>query len=223
MKRILVVSPHPDDETLGCGGTLLRHVAEGDEVHWLNITGISQEHGFSQERVLERTAEIKEVRTQYRMASLNDLGFPTTQLDQLPLGDIIGKISDVFTAVKPETLYLPYRYDIHTDHKVVFDAVAACTKWFRHPSVKRVLAYETLSETDFQLSPCQSGFTPNVFIDVEDYLEKKIDILKIYRNELGEFPFPRSEKAVRSLAALRGASSGFESAESFVLLKERIN
>jgi len=222
MKRILVVSPHPDDETLGCGGTILRHVAEGGEVHLLNITGISQEHGFSQERVLERAAEIEEVRKQYRMASLNNLGLPTTQLDQLPLSDIIGKISEVFTAVKPEILYLPYRYDIHTDHKVVFDAVAACTKWFRYPSVKRVLVYETLSETDFQLPLNQSGFTPNVFIDIEKYIEKKIDIFMVYRSEVGEFPFPRSERAVRALATIRGTASGSDSAEGFMLLRERI-
>jgi N-acetylglucosamine malate deacetylase 1 len=222
MKRVLVVSPHPDDETLGCGGTILRHIAEGDEVHWLNITGISQEHGFSQEKILERAAEIEEVRTQYRMTSLNDLGFPTTKLDQLPLGDIIGKISDIFTAVKPEILYLPYRYDIHSDHKVVFDAVAACTKWFRYPSVKRVLAYETLSETDFQIPLNQSGFTPNVFIDIEKYIEKKIDIFMVYRSEVGEFPFPRSERAVRALATVRGAASGYKAAEGFILLRERI-
>ena len=98
--------------------------------------------------------------------------------------------------------------------------VGACSKWFRYPSVKRVLAYETLSETNFNLNP-NATFNPNYFIDISEYLERKLEVLAIYRSELGVFPFPRSAEAIRALATYRGSSSGFVAAEAFQLLRER--
>ena len=222
MKQIIVVAPHPDDETFGCGGTLLKHRAAGDDIHWLIITGLQAEHGFSAERVQVRAGEIKKVAGLYRFATVHNLQLPTTKLDVMPLGEIIKQVGMVFKQVNPGVVYLPYRGDVHTDHRVVFDAVAACTKWFRYPSVKRVLAYETISETDFGINPATGSFCPNVFINTSDYLEKKIEIMKVYSSELGQFPFPRSEEAVRALAALRGAASGCRAAEAFMLLKEII-
>ena len=109
---------------------------------------------------------------------------------------------------------------MHTDHRIVFDAVIACTKWFRYPSVKRVLAYETLSETDFSLNT-NGRFYPNYFINISGYLEKKIELMSIYISEIAKFPFPRSYEAIRALATLRGAASGYIAAEAFQLLKER--
>lgn len=94
------------------------------------------------------------------------------------------------------------------------------TKWFRYPSVKRILAYETLSETDFGLGT-DLGFRPNIFINIENYLEDKLRAMDIYASELGRFPFPRSDEAIRALATLRGAASGFQAAEAFELLRER--
>ena len=104
----------------------------------------------------------------------------------------------------------------------MFDAVAACTKWFRYKSVKKVLVYETLSETEFSINPDLQGFRPNIFINITDFLDKKIEIMKIFESELGEFPFPRSEEAIRALSSIRGASAGFHAAEAFMLLKEVI-
>jgi LmbE family N-acetylglucosaminyl deacetylase len=156
----------------------------------------------------------------YGFASVHDLGLPTTLLDTLPLGDIVQAVSRVFNVVRPEVVYLPYRGDAHSDHKVVFDAAAACTKSFRYPSIRRVLAYEALSETDFGIDPDASGFRPNVFNDISAHLEDKIAILKVYASELEDFPFPRSEQAVRALAALRGVVAATQAAEAFMLLKE---
>jgi LmbE family N-acetylglucosaminyl deacetylase len=103
---------------------------------------------------------------------------------------------------------------------VVFDAVASCTKWFRYPSINRILAYETLSETDFGLST-EQAFRPNVFVDIESFLDRKLQAMEVYKSEMGEFPFPRSREAIRALAAVRGAASGFKAAEAFELLRER--
>lgn len=220
-ERILVVAPHPDDETLGCGGALLRHKSEQDELHWLIITGMQVDFGFSQEQVQRRECEIQEVVKSYDFSSVNNLRLPTTKLDTLSIGELISNISQVFQDVQPEALYLPYRGDAHTDHQIVFDAVTACTKWFRHPSIRRVLAYETLSETDLSLNPDANGFRPNVFVNITSFLEEKLAIMETYATETGEFPFPRSGQALRALAALRGVACGYQAAEGFMLLKER--
>ena len=145
--KTLVIAPHPDDELLGVGGTLLRRKAEGAELAWLIVTGISTANGWKQEQVERRADEISRVIAVLGFDHVFTLDFPTTQLDRIPVGDLVGAISGVFKAFQPEEVFVPHPSDVHTDHRAVFDAAAACTKWFRYPSVKRVLAYETLSET----------------------------------------------------------------------------
>lgn len=218
--RLLVVAPHPDDEILGCGGTLLRRKAEGAELGWLIVTSMSVQSGWERAVVERRDAEIARVTQAVGFSRVFKLGLPPAQLDRVPMSDLVAAVSAVFEEFKPEEVYLPHREDVHTDHRIVFDAAAACSKWFRYPSVRRVLTYETLSETEFGLS---SGgtFSPNFFVDVSGYLDRKLDIMAIYESEVGEFPFPRSLEAIRALAALRGAASGFRAAEAFQLLRER--
>lgn len=220
MSKVLVVAPHPDDETLGCGGTLLRHVANGDEIHWLIVTCISEDLGFSLERIAIRESEISKVEGMYPFKSVQQIGLPTTKLDTIPLSEIVTKIGHAINVIKPDLIYTPYRGDVHSDHAVVFDSVMACSKWFRYPFVKRILVYETLSETDFGINPDNNGFRPNVFVNIDSHVDKKIEIMSIFKSELGNFPYPRSEHAIRSLASVRGASSGFTSAECFMSLKE---
>ena len=218
--KTLIVAPHPDDELLGCGGTLLRHVAEGGTVAWLLMTAITESAGWSTERIEQRVAEIDRVREGLQISPhhLYALGFPTAELDGIPMNILVGKISQVFVDFQPDQVLLPYPGDVHSDHRVTFEAASACTKWFRYPSVKRVLAYETPSETDFGIDPRESGFKPNVFVDIGEYLERKIELLKVYESEIGKFPFPRSEKALRALALSRGSRAGLRAAEAFSLL-----
>ena len=219
--KTLVIAPHPDDEVLGPGGTLLRRKAEGAIIAWLIVTTITADTGWSEEKIRQRADEIKRVTSLFGFDSVFELNFPTTQLDRASMGDLVTGISNVFKKFEPEEVFVPHPADVHTDHRLVYDAAASCTKWFRHPSVKRVLAYETLSETDFGLGTNQ-GFRPNVFVNIESYLADKLRVMDIYASELGEFPFPRSHEAIQALATLRGASSGFKAAEAFELLRERI-
>ena len=218
--RTIVISTHPDDETLGVGGTLLRRKAEGGSIAWLIITTITVEGGWSERRIKERAREIQRVRQLYEFDEVYALNFPTTLLDTVPMRDLVESVSNVFKTFEPEEVFVPHPADTHTDHRVVFNAVSACTKWFRYPSVNRVLAYETLSETDFGLGTDQA-FRPNVFVDIADFVTKKLVAMDIYASEVGEFPFPRSHEAIRALATLRGAASGYKSAEAFELLRER--
>jgi N-acetylglucosamine malate deacetylase 1 len=219
-KKTLVIAPHPDDETLGCGGTLLRRKTEGAELGWLIVTGISTEADWSVKSVQQRDEEIDKVFELVGFDQVFNLRLPTTKLDQLPFNGLIDKFSAVFKAFQPEEIFVPHRSDIHTDHRLVFDAAEACTKWFRYPSVKRILAYETLSETEFGLDSL-NFFRPNFFIDISEFLERKLEVMSIYQSELGPYPFPRSVEAIRALAILRGATSGFMAAEAFQLLRER--
>lgn len=215
-----MVAPHPDDEILGCGGTLMRLRHQGSDLTWLIVTGISEDSGWPTDRVRERDAEIARVAELIGFSEVVNLRLPTAQLDTMPMRDLIDKFSDVFQAVKPNQVFLPSRLDVHTDHRVTFDAAAACTKWFRNPSVRRVLAYETISETGFGLSS-EFAFHPNYFVDISDFLERKVEAISVYKSEVGDFPFPRSVEAIRALAAYRGAASGFSAAEAFQLLRER--
>jgi LmbE family N-acetylglucosaminyl deacetylase len=219
MKQILVVAPHPDDETLGCGGTLLRHREAGDSIHWLIVTERCAESGASPEAAATRDSEISDIAGRYGFQSVHRLGFPEIKLDSLPFHQVVKAFSDIVRQIGPQIIYVPCPADIHTDHRVTFDAIASCTKWFRYPSIEKILAYETLSETEFNVNP-GNHFQPNFFVDISRYLEEKTAIMQIYQSEMAEFPFPRSIQALCALAALRGASSGCKAAEAFMLLKE---
>jgi len=219
--KILIVAPHPDDEVLGAGGTLLRYKSEGNSIAWLIVTGITEDFGWSPEKISERDGEIAKISKFFNFDEVYNLRLPTTKLDTLPIGDIIQKISDVIKDFSPDEVLIPHLGDIHTDHQVVHNAVLSCTKWFRYPFVKRILSYETISETDFGLDISRQ-FIPNVFVDISNFLDDKIKAIEIYSSEMGVFPFPRSKISIESLASYRGSSSGFKAAEAFQLLRERI-
>jgi LmbE family N-acetylglucosaminyl deacetylase len=222
--KTLVIAPHPDDELLGCGGTLLRRTAEGGTIGWLLMTAITEGVGSRTEKVFQRANEVKSVREGLgvKEGHFFPLGFPTAELDRIPMSTLVSRISDVFKQFEPEEVLLPYPGDIHSDHRITFEAASACTKWFRYPSIRRVLAYETPSETDIGIDPRDSGFRPNIFVDISKFIDGKLELMAIYKSEMGEFPFPRSEKVLRALAQVRGSQAGFKAAEALMLLREQV-
>jgi len=215
----LVVAPHADDETLGAGGTLFKRKDEGQEIHWIIVTNISVGPDYNKEKVDERKVEIKKISDLYDFTEVFDLGFQPTKLDQIPFDHLVTSISDVVRKCQPTEIFVPHYGDIHSDHRVTFDAVASSVKWFRNRSVKQILAYETLSESEFSLTP-QNNFKPNYFVNIEETFHKKIEALEIYKSEIDNFPFPRSKEAVKALAVLRGSNSGFQLSEAFELLRK---
>lgn len=221
MNKVIIVTPHPDDETLGCGGTILKHISAGDEVHWLIVTEMDEKY-FPKERIHKRQEEVAQVAMNFGFTKTIQLSYKAARLDEVPVSDLVSNIGNVFEDIEPNIVYVPYRNDIHSDHKVVFDVTMSCTKWFRYPSIKKVLVYETLSETDFTMNTDANGFRPNIFINISEFFDKKIEIMKIYESEMAPHPFPRSEEAIRALATLRGAAAGVTAAEAFMLVKERV-
>ena len=219
MAKVLVVAAHPDDETLGAGGTILKHKQNGDEVFWLIVTSVSEVHGFSSERVRSRQEEIQKVAEAFDFNDVFKLDYPTAQLTDTELNEIIPRISTIFLEVKPEIIYVMNRSDAHSDHRVIFDAVMACTKSFRYPFVQKVLMYECISETEFAPILPEKVFQPNYYIDITTHFKRKLEIMQIFESELGEHPFPRSLRNIEALAVFRGASAGIEYAEAFQLIK----
>jgi len=220
LNKVLIIAPHPDDETLGCGGSLFRHQKEDDRLYWLIGTAIHEKEGWPADQVQQRNVEISKVSEAYQFEDVFNLDYPTTKVETFPLSDLIEKIRDITKKVAPEVIYMPFAQDVHTDHQIIANAIQSSIKWFRYPSIKKVLMYETLSETDFNFID-NRVFHPNVYIDISDYLSNKIETMIIYSSELGLHPFPRSEKSLRALATLRGSQSGYEAAEAFELVFER--
>jgi N-acetylglucosamine malate deacetylase 1 len=220
MNKVLVIAPHPDDETLGCGGTLFRHKHNNDQLFWLIVTNISEDNGWRRDVVIKREKEINSVSKKYGFVKKYNLEFPTTSLNTNSTVKLIDKISDIYREIQPNIIYMPFINDVHTDHQIIAQSLQSTIKWFRYPFIKRVLMYETPSETEFNFVQGRI-FKPNAFVDISKYLDIKVEIMKVYESEIGKHPFPRSEKNIRALATFRGSQSGFNAAEAFELVLDR--
>jgi len=221
--QVLAISTHPDDETLGCGGTLLKHRAASSRLFWLIVTQPNHPQ-WSVEEIKMKTAEVEQVAEKYRMEKCFRLGFPTVELDRIGHADLMKGIQDVVSEVRPEIVYLVHGGDVHTDHKAVFTATMSILK----PSnmarfgVRRVLCYEVLSSTEGAPPLLSHAFLPSVFSDISTYVEQKIEIMGLYETESQPDPFPREPSAIRALARYRGATIGVKYAEAFMLIRELI-
>ena len=219
--KVLAIAPHPDDETLGCGGTLLRHKAEGDELHWVVVTEAHPPQ-LSLDLIENKAQEVAAVGNAYGMVSVQKLGFPTIKLDDIPLSDLIDSLRQAIQKVRPDIIYLVHGGDIHTDHQAVFQAVLSVLKTFymKKLGVKRILSCETLSSTEAAPPQQYRLFVPNVYFDITPYLQRKIEIMGMYETETQADPFPRGPEAIQALARYRGASIGVSYAEAFMLIRE---
>lgn len=219
----LVVSVHPDDETLGCGGTILRRVAEGGSVSWAIVTR-AHSPAWTEDVIETKSREIDAVAEAYGMTSVHRLGFPSTLLDTVPRGELMQALRAVVDEVRPEVVYVTHPGDAHAEHTIAFEAVTAVLRAFRmaETGLRRVLAYETLSSTDAAPALPARAFLPQVFVDVTPYLEQKLEIMALYASEAQADPLPRGPSAIRALARARGASVGVEYAEAFALARELV-
>lgn len=219
--RVLAIATHPDDETLGCGATLLKHAAAGDEVHWLIMT-TAQGAPWSAETVRRKAAEVDAVAAAYGFSSHRQLDLPAARLDTVAFEELIDPVRAFVADVRPQTIYVVHGGDVHSDHRVTFDVVMSVVKPFRMGSlgVERVLSYETLSSTDAAPMSPSGGFVPTVLTDVSLHLERKLEIMALYETEAQPEPMPRAPSAIRALARYRGATISVEYAEAFMLIRE---
>jgi LmbE family N-acetylglucosaminyl deacetylase len=208
MDKVLVVAVHPDDETLGCGGTILKHQHNGDKVSSVFVTS-----GNEKQREI-----VKKVSEAYSFDSVHYLDFPELKLSDISLNEIIPAMASVMKAVAPNILYIPNRSDVHSDHRVVFEACLPFTKQFRFPSVREVYMLEVSSETDFIPALSSMAFIPNTFVDITPFMERKMEIMSLYESEIMDEDCPRSDSSIRALSRLRGSRIGVKYAEAFVQL-----
>lgn len=216
--KIVVVSPHPDDETLGAGGFLLKHRKKGNQLYWINVTDVGENQGWDNSFVKHREKQIHQIYDFYQFEKLYNLKYRPCSLENIDKCNLISDFSKCIQEIQPDCILLPNPQDAHTDHLVTYEVGMTCSKVFRYPYVKKIMTMEIISETNF--SKTADAFSPNYFVDISDCIEDKIAALKIYDTELGAPPFPRSIEAVRALALLRGSMAGSHYAEAFKIIKQ---
>jgi len=217
--KILVIAPHPDDEVLGCGGTIVKHTSRGDEVYLCIVTKTYTPE-WSEDEAKERREEVLRVNKILGIKKTYFLDLPTVKLDTIPQKELNDLISQVINEVQPEVVYIPHQGDANKDHRLVFEAAMVATRPIPDSATKKVLCYETLSETEWAAPFEESAFIPNVWIDISGVLATKLKAMSAYKSELKEFPHPRSLEAISALAKMRGATVGVEAAEAFMLVRE---
>jgi LmbE family N-acetylglucosaminyl deacetylase len=218
-KSILVVVAHPDDEVLGCGGTIARHTAEGDTVHVVFMAD-----GFtSRQNVV--AAELQQ-RENARAAALDILGvskfyalnFPDNRMDSVPLLDIVKRLESIVEPMRPTRVYTHHNGDLNIDHRVTHQAVMIACRPVPSCSVREILAFEVMSSTEWG-TPGVTPFSANAFVDISDFVSKKLEALAAYGLEMRPSPHSRSVANIEILARHRGNCMGIEAAEAFAVVR----
>lgn len=212
--RVLVFAPHPDDEILGCGGVMAKHIAEGDEVAVCIVTSSKVEAAKK-----KNTEYALRVHQSMGVARTEFFGFPTVELSHVNSREFTGKFNALVQEWKPEVVYIPFYGDMHTDHYMVASAAMVALRPLSAPFVRKIYAYETLSETGWNFPSEDKAFIPAVFTDISDYIENKLGAMGMYDYKLLPPPHPRSLEAIRTLASYRGSTIGVRYAEAFMCVR----
>jgi len=222
VKTVLIIAPHLDDEVLGCGGVIARHVAQGDKVHVCFVAHRVYDHVYNAEKM-----EIERVHTfnAKEMIGYNEFHFLDLNDERLDacVQDIIIPLEKYLIQTRPQIVYSPFCNDNNQDHQAVAKAVQVVLRPAAVPFIERWLMYETPSSTEQTPSVGILGFQPNVYYDIGDCLDKKLKAIACYETEARPFPNPRSTEGVKALAMKRGMECGLEYAESFMLVRERFD
>ena len=213
-KQILVVAAHPDDEVLGCSGTMARHVSDGDKVYVVFMSdGVTSRTCVESNEVEVRKQAAKDASNILGIVQPpRFLGFPDNRMDTVALLDIVQTLEQVINEIEPEVVYTHHSGDLNIDHKITHQAVMTACRPQPGFFVQEIYSFEVLSSTEWSTN---NPFIPNYFVDISDTLELKISAIKAYNSELRTFPHARSIESIKALAKYRGASMGIRAAEAF--------
>lgn len=224
-QTILIVAAHPDDEILGCGGTMSRLVQEGHNIH----VAILGEGITSRSNVVDRSDQAQRINALQhccqkacRLLGVNTplfFNFPDNRFDTVPLIDIVKIVEKLIEKFRPDTIFTHHVGDLNIDHMVLNRAVLTATRPLKDAPVKNIYFFEVPSSTDWSFQHFSPPFRPNLFYDIHDVLKIKIEALKIYESEFRPFPHPRSEKALTAIANRWGSHVGLEAAEAFEIAR----
>lgn len=223
MKKILVIAPHADDEVLGCGATMAKACANGDEVYVLICTNASV--GAPELFDVDSISQVRsEAVTAHKLLGVKDtffLEFPAPVLDQYPRYKMSNEMVEIIKKTGVDTVYVPHRGDCHKDHAIIHDCAMVACRPLTNCAVKHIYAYETLSETEWGEPISAEFFVPvkyNTF-DVEEF-QKKLDAMSCFKSQLYSFPGSRSLEAIEALAKYRGCTVSAVRAEAFEVLRD---
>lgn len=216
--KILVIAPHPDDETLGVGGTIAKYIAQGDDVFVLTVSGHLPPLYSQEDYELTR----KEAKKAYDILGIKSslfLDIPATLISEEPVHIFNKRIVDVVNEFNPNIVLCPYP-DRHVDHRIVFESTMVATRPVgKGRDIEILAAYETLSETHWNAPHIEPNFTPNWVIDISSYIEKKMSALRCFESQIPPFPGPRSIEAVEALTKFRGTQAGFAYGEGLHIIR----
>lgn len=222
---VLVVAAHPDDEVLGCGGTIARHVELGDEVHVMILgEGITsrdprRDRPGREGDLARLDRSIAEAAKALGVAKVHRSYLPDNRFDSLHLLDVIKEVERAIEGVSPGYIYTHHAGDLNVDHRITHQAVVTAARPLPGGCVNSILAFEVPSSTEWQGAGSDLPFTPQVYQEVTGTLKKKLRALAAYRTEIRPFPHPRSLRAVEALARYRGTIVGVDAAEAFILVR----
>ena len=224
--NILVIAAHPDDELLGCGGTMIKYVKKKATLNILIMAegltsrDVSRNVSKHEDNLLELKTVAKEIGNIIGAKNTICLDYPDNRMDDLNRLDIIKTIEKYIQEFKPSVIYTHHPEDTNIDHRVIADAVITACRPQPNCRVRKIMSFETLSSTEWQNPNVGNGFRANIFEDVSNEIDFKIELLMKYKSEMRPWPHPRSSDAVNYLAKLRGSTIGVEAAEAFQLIRE---
>ncbi len=213
--NILIIAAHPDDEILGCGGTIIK-LKKDFNIKVLFMTDGVSARGKKSKEIIERKESCKKLFKKLGISEPTFFDFPDNQMDSVPLLHIVKKIEHILKKIKPITIFTHYAECLNIDHQITCKSVLTACRPLKNNTVKKILSFEVLSSTEWSKFK-NKGFEPNYFIDISKQMKKKISSMKHYRRELRKYPHSRSIKAIEALARFRGVSCGVKYAEGFYL------
>ena len=216
--NILVLAPHPDDEVLGCGGIIKRYSEEGQNVYVLILTRGTPKM-YSDDRIARGRTQALQAHAIMGVKETFFFDYPAPELDMVSVAAISDSISGLISKLSVDVLFIPYRGDIHIDHTVVFNAALVAARPVGVYTVKKIYAYETLSETEWAAPFRSDIFIPDHFVDIEQYFQAKLDAMSCYTGQVRTFPNPRSLELIEALAKFRGSTVGYSRAEAFMTIR----
>lgn len=217
-KKILVIAAHPDDEILGPGGTLIKHVLQGDDVFCLILgQGAMARAGASESSVEQLRQEALAAAKVIGFKEIYFSDFPDNQFDKISLLSIVNEVEKYIDKIRPDIVYTHFENDLNIDHRLTFQAVLTACRPCHEGAPKAIYSFETLSCTEWQMAG--KNFKPNVYVDIENVIEIKMDALKKYDSEIRKYPHPRSPEGIKILAQYRGLESGLRFAEGLCLVR----
>jgi len=222
--NVLVIAAHPDDEVLGCGGTIARLAREGHEVFVVILgEGITSRYSDRQSADATLVSDLQDKSRQVaKLLGARECfleGLPDNRFDTLPLLSVVKRIEGYIERLRPNAVYTQHGGDLNVDHSITFRATLTATRPVCGSCVRSVYAYEVASSTEWAFQQIVPVFQPNVFMDISDTIEAKLEAMKLYEGEMRAFPHPRSSEALRSIAGRWGSVAGLQAAEAFQCIR----